>query len=59
MVALRVGFATSFKNTRARLITVVKFREELGPEWCSKVVASLDDIIDGYQHLKDAPAKGE
>jgi hypothetical protein len=54
MSAFLRQLATTFKTNRAKLITVVKYREELGPEWCLRVVASLDDIIDEYQRLRAA-----
>ena len=50
--------ATSFKNNRNKLITIVKYQDELGPEWTTRVVASLDDIIREFQHLRAALEAG-
>jgi hypothetical protein len=58
MSAFLRQLATTFKNHRAKLIVIVKLREELGPEWCTKVAASLDDIIDDYQRLRAALEAG-
>ena len=48
------GLAKSHKNNCAKLRTIIKYRDQLGPEWCLKVTASLDDIIEELQRLRAA-----
>jgi hypothetical protein len=50
--------ATFKTNNGAKIATVLKYQEELGPEWTTKVAASLDDIIREYQHLRDVLEAG-
>lgn len=42
------------KDNSDKIITIIKYREELGPEWTTKVLASLDDIIHKFQRLRQA-----
>jgi hypothetical protein len=47
-------FAKSYKLQREKLHGIVKFREELGPEWCLKVTGQLDDVIEEFQRVRSA-----
>ena len=48
------GLATFHNNNGAKLRTIIKYRDQLGPEWCLKVTSSLDDIIEELQRLRTA-----
>ena len=50
--------ATFRKNNSNKLATIIKYQEELGPEWTTKVLASLDDIIWKFQRLRQALEAG-
>jgi hypothetical protein len=54
MNALLRSLAKFKGNTSAKVAVVIKYKEELGPEWCTRVLASLDDIIALFQHQKNA-----
>ena len=54
MNALLRSLSKYKNNTSAKLAVIIKYKKELGPEWCTKVVASLDDIIHEFQRLRNA-----
>ena len=47
-------FAKSYKLQREKLHGIVKFRKELGPEWCLRVTTALDDVIEEFQRVRSA-----
>jgi hypothetical protein len=47
-------FAKSYRRQGEKLHGIVKYRDELGPEWCLKVTTALDDVIEEFQRVRSA-----